>query len=62
MFIDEDEETYVSTNPDKLNRCLDRVVQVEMQSLERELDRPLSMEERNMIGWEPRCLAWYVLV
>ncbi|PPQ68247.1 hypothetical protein CVT25_005316 [Psilocybe cyanescens] len=57
MFIDEDEETYVATNVDQLNKCLDNAVQIKMKALERELERSLRIEERNLIGWEPRCLA-----
>ncbi|KAH9476758.1 hypothetical protein JR316_0010673 [Psilocybe cubensis] len=57
MFIDDDDETYVATNVDQLNKCIGTVIQTEMRALERELFRPLRMEERNLIGWEPHCLA-----
>uniref|UniRef100_A0A8H7XLM9 Mitochondrial splicing suppressor 51-like C-terminal domain-containing protein n=1 Tax=Psilocybe cubensis TaxID=181762 RepID=A0A8H7XLM9_PSICU len=57
MFIDDDDETYVATDIDQVNKCIGAVIQTEMRALERELLRSLRMEERNLIGWEPHCLA-----
>ncbi|KDR78139.1 hypothetical protein GALMADRAFT_94674 [Galerina marginata CBS 339.88] len=57
MFLDEDEESGVVTKVDQLNNCLDRVVTKTMHGLEMILRRPLRVDERNIVGWEPRCLA-----
>ena len=41
-----------------LNKTIDTVAQMEMTVLLRELGRELTLIERNMVGWQPRCLAW----
>ncbi|PPQ95961.1 hypothetical protein CVT26_016127 [Gymnopilus dilepis] len=57
VFLPEDEETFVVTDVKALNECLGRVGSMIMEELEVELKRPLRLDERNLVGWEPRCLA-----
>ncbi|KDR78140.1 hypothetical protein GALMADRAFT_155137 [Galerina marginata CBS 339.88] len=45
------------TNIDKLHNCLENVSSITTTRLESELRRKLSTKERNLVGWEPRCLA-----
>ncbi|KAF8963225.1 hypothetical protein BDZ97DRAFT_1661795 [Flammula alnicola] len=44
-------------NVELVNEGTHSVSGVEVTMLERELKRPLSLEERNLVGWQPRCLA-----
>ncbi|KAF8872797.1 hypothetical protein CPB84DRAFT_1838982 [Gymnopilus junonius] len=56
-FLPDDEDSLVVTDVRKLNECLGRVGTLVMQRLEAEVNRSLRIDERNLVGWEPRCLA-----
>jgi len=58
MFLDEDEDTLVVTDIPKLHASIERVSDVLTSGMTSELKRPLRVDEQNLIGWEPRCLAW----
>lgn len=51
-------EPDLGTDEEQLNKTINMVAQIEMNALHRELRRELTVIERNMIGWQPRCLAW----
>ncbi|KAF5329761.1 hypothetical protein D9619_009283 [Psilocybe cf. subviscida] len=39
------------------NDCINSVAEVEMRVLSEQLKRPPRIDERNLVGWQPRCLA-----
>ena len=47
---------------DELNRRAEQRAMQKWSRLEAVLSRRLVAHERVLIGWEPRCLAWSVLV
>ncbi|KAF4611827.1 hypothetical protein D9613_004022 [Agrocybe pediades] len=57
LFLDEDEDTLVVKDIPKLNEAIERVSSLLIDGLTAELKRPLTTVEKNLIGWEPRCLA-----
>ncbi|KAF8881409.1 hypothetical protein CPB84DRAFT_1735214 [Gymnopilus junonius] len=56
-FVAKDPVSYIVTNGEDLDECLDHVTTFITSKLEEELGRPLRSAERNIVGWEPRCLA-----
>lgn len=46
----------------QLNDRINRLVQLEMEVLKAYMIRIARVDERNLIAWDPRCLAWYVFL
>ena len=44
----------------QLNDRIDRLVQLELEMLKAYMVHTPRVDERNLVAWEPRCLAWYV--
>lgn len=56
-FLSLDDASVIG-NVNLLHKRVENVVRYEKLALETELGRTLRMDEQNLIGWEPRCLAW----
>jgi hypothetical protein len=46
----------------QLNGRINRLVQLEMEILKAYMVRTVRVDERNLVAWDPRCLAWYVFL
>jgi len=51
-------EVGVIENPAIRNACINQVAGIVMGGVEKSLGRSTTIPERNLVGWEPRCLAW----
>ncbi|KAF9528729.1 hypothetical protein CPB83DRAFT_853653 [Crepidotus variabilis] len=49
--------TPLDSDPVKLTQCLNQIAVMMMSGLEDILGRKIDIPERNLVGWEPRCLA-----
>ena len=52
------DDALVIGNANLLHKRIENVARYEKLALETNLGRTLRMDEQNLIGWEPRCLAW----
>jgi len=51
-------EVGVIENPAIRNVCINQVAGIVIGGVEKSLGRSTTIPERNLVGWEPRCLAW----
>lgn len=48
-----------SSDVDELNSIVERQARDEVRQLQFQLGRPIDLIERNLVGLEPRCMAWF---